>query len=97
MTTDLIAWKKSQQNRALVDPWTLVHFSVGLAVGLMGIGMTEALVGAVLYEVAEHPFSRAGFGKTLFNVSKPESFGNAVVDVGVFAVGVRAGHRWNAT
>lgn len=97
MPTDLIAWKKSQQNKALLDPWSVVHFGVGLAVGLMGIRMKPALVGAVLYEFAEAPLERAEFGKNLFNVSKPETMGNAVLDVVVFALGVRAGHRFNAT
>ena len=93
----LIAFRKSQQNQALLDPWSVVHFGVGLAVGLMGIRMKPAVVGAVLYEFAEAPFEKAGFGKTIFNVSKPETVGNAVLDVLVFALGVRAGHRFNAT
>ena len=92
---DLIAWKKSQQNSSLLDPWSLVHFSTGLAVGLMGIGMGPAITGAVLYELAERPFEKADFGKNFFNVSKPESPANSVVDVLVYSIGVLAGHRFN--
>ena len=93
----LIAYRKSQQNLAAVDPWTLVHLGIGLGIGLMGIAAGPALAGAVLYEVAEKPFERAGFGKTIFNVSKPETGLNSVVDVAVFMVGVKLGHAWNKT
>ena len=93
----LIATRKSEQNEALADPWTLVHAGVGLAVGLMGFGLGAALVGAIAYELLEGPLERAEFGKSLFNVSKPEVLGNQVVDVGVFMLAVSAGRAWNKT
>ena len=91
----IVATKKSEQNLALLDPWSAVHFGTGLAVGLMGISTGAAIAGAVLYELAERPFEAAGFGKTIFNVSKPETTGNAVADVLIFALGLRAGQKWN--
>jgi 1,4-dihydroxy-2-naphthoate octaprenyltransferase len=91
----LIAYRKSDQNLSAVDPWTLVHLGIGLGIGLMGIGTLPALAGAVLYEVGEKPLEEAGFGKTLFNVSKPETRINSAVDVAVFMVGVKLGHAWN--
>ena len=91
----LIATEKSPQNEAGFDPWSAVHAGVGLAVGLMGFGPGHALVGAVLYELLERPLESAGFGKNLFNVSKPENVANSIADVAVFMVGVEAGRRWN--
>ena len=91
----LIAQSKQDQNEALVDPWTFVHFAVGLAAGLMGVSTGAAIAGAVLYEAVEAPLERGELGQNLFNVSKPESRGNQVVDVLVFAAGHAAGAAWN--
>ena len=52
----LIARSKADQNTAVLDPWTVVHFGVGLASGLVGLSAGASLTGAVLYEVAEGPF-----------------------------------------
>ena len=93
----LFAATKADQNLALVDPWTLVHAGIGLAAGLMGFSMGAALAGAVLYEILEGPLERADFGKNLFNVSRPESAGNQVVDVLVFMAAASAGAKWNLT
>ena len=93
----LLATRKEEQNEAVLDPWSAVHGGVGLAVGLMGFGLGAALVGAVAYELLERPLESAGFGRNLFNVSKPENNANAVADVVVFMVGVEAGRRWNRT
>ena len=91
----LIATSKAEQNEALVDPWTLVHFAAGLAAGLMGFSTGAALAGAVAYELIEQPLERAEFGKNLFNVSKPETLENQAVDVLIFAAGHAAGQAWN--
>jgi len=91
----LIATTKSDQNEALIDPWSLVHFAAGLAAGLMGFGTGAAITGAVAYELLEAPLERAEFGKNLFNISKPETRGNQLVDVGIFALGHAAGAAWN--
>jgi hypothetical protein len=91
----LVAKSKKDQNRALIDPWTFVHAGTGLAVGLMGFSLQAALAGAVAFEVLERPLEHAEFGKNLFNVSKPETFGNQVMDVAVFMLGAAAGQAWN--
>lgn len=93
----ILARTKSDQNQALLDPWTLVHAGVGLAVGLMGFSPGAALVGAIAYEALERPLEDAQFGKNLFNVSKPETRGNQVVDVVVFMAAMLAGQAWNRT
>jgi hypothetical protein len=91
----LIAQSKKDQNEALIDPWTFVHFAIGLAAGLMGVSTGAALAGAVIYEAIEAPLESGPTGQKLFNVSKPESPGNQVVDVLVFAAGHAAGAAWN--
>lgn len=91
----LIATTKEEQNDALLDPWSAVHAGTGLAVGLMGFSLGAALVGAVAYELLERPLESAGFGKNLFNVSKPETRANSLADVAIFMIGVQAGRRWN--
>tara|TARA_R110002060_G_C2052349_1_gene94801 strand:- start:39 stop:329 length:291 start_codon:yes stop_codon:yes gene_type:complete len=93
----LLATSKSEQNLALIDPWTLVHAGAGLAVGLMGFSYGAALTGAVAYELLEAPLERAEFGKNLFNVSKPETPGNQGIDVAIFMLAVAAGRSWNNT
>jgi hypothetical protein len=93
----IVARTKQDQNLALVDPWTAVHAGTGLAVGLMGFSMGAAFLGAVSYELLERPFEQSGFGKNLFNVSKPENLGNQSIDVLVFMIGVAAGRAWNET
>jgi len=93
----LVATRKDQQNKAVADPWTVVHFSTGLAIGLMGIPLRWTLPLAAAYEVVEQLLERKRFGQELFNTSGPETLGNAFLDVGVFAAGHRLGEAWNAT
>lgn len=93
----IVATRKDEQNEALVDPWTLIHFSTGLALGLMNAPLSSSLVAAVGYEVAEQFVERRRWGERLFDISRPESLANAALDVVVFAVGHGAGRRWNRT
>lgn len=91
----LVATSKPDQNRAAVDPWTAVHFSAGLAAGLMEISRTSAFTAAVAYEVVEQIFERHDAGQELFETTGPEHPANAVVDLAVFALGHWLGRRWN--
>lgn len=91
----VVATRKAEQNQAIVDPWTVVHFAMGLAAGLMNVPPALALGGAVAYEVAEHAFQRTEMGQAFFNTSGPEVIPNAVADVVVFAVGQYLGDQWN--
>lgn len=93
----LVATRKEEQNRSVADPWTVVHFSAGLAVGLMAVPLRWTLPLAVTYEVLEQLLERKRFGQALFNTAGPEKLGNALLDVGVFAAGHRLGEAWNAT
>lgn len=93
----ITATRKSEQNRTSIDPWTVVHFSTGLALGLMNVPLRRALVGAVAYELAEQVFERFAWGQRFFATSGPEVATNAVVDAVVFAVGHRLGRKWNET
>mgnify|MGYP006908254956 CR=1 FL=1 len=91
----LVATRKSEQNRALLDPWTVVHFASGLALGLVSARRDVSMGAAVAYEFAEQWAERNRLGQELFDVSGPESAMNAVVDVAVFALGHRLGTLWN--
>ena len=91
----IVATRKREQNKAVVDPWTVVHFAAGLASGLVSIPPEVALGAAVGYEVVEQWFERQESGKELFDVSGPETISNAAVDVGVFALGYAWGALWN--
>lgn len=91
----LVATRKADQNLAALDPWTVVHFGIGLALGLMEIPARYALGMAVAYEVAEQFVEREEWGQELFETSRPETTVNAVFDVLVFGAGVWLGGRWN--
>ncbi|MDX1492869.1 MAG: hypothetical protein R3253_02255 [Longimicrobiales bacterium] len=93
----LIALRKSEQNQALVDPWTVVHFAAGLACGLVEIPLRTVLPLAAAYELAEQELEASDVGQELLETSGPESVGNAIVDVAVFALGHQLGRRWNRT
>lgn len=88
---------KSEQNIAWIDPWTLVHLGSGLASGLMGLSAPACLAAAVVYEGVEQVVEQKSLGRELFQTSRPESAGNAVVDVAVFAAGHALGKWWNRT
>jgi hypothetical protein len=91
----IVATHKSEQNRAVIDPWTVVHFGAGLALGLTSMPRLPALGIAIGYELAEQWAERHEVGQDLFDVSGPESLPNALTDVAVFAIGYHFGSRWS--
>jgi len=91
----IIATRKDEQNVAAIDPWTLVHFSSGLALGLMDLPRERCVAASVGYEVVEQFVERQRWGQELFETRRPESVTNALVDVAVFALGHWLGERWN--
>lgn len=93
----LIATKKKEQNRSVLDPWTVVHFATGLAAGLVRFPRDWAIAGAVAYELAEQYAERKAWGQDLLETSRPETVPNAITDVVVFMVGHRLGQAWNDT
>lgn len=92
-----IASEKQDQNRAAIDPWTIVHFSSGLACGLVDFPFKWSVAAATAYEFVEHYAERHDWGKSFFETSGPESLPNSIVDVVVFAIGHRLGTKWNRT
>ncbi len=92
-----IARRKADQNKATVDPWTLVHLAAGLSAGLAKLPPGWALLAAVAYEAGEQVFERTEFGQRFFAVSGPETFSNSVFDLAVFVAGQWLGRRWNET
>lgn len=92
---EIIATEKREQNRAVLDPWTAVHFSMGLAAGLMSLDRRWVIPAAAAYELLEQYLERNRVGQDLFKSSGPEDTANALADVAVFAVGHWLGERWN--
>lgn len=93
----ILATRKAEQNKAVIDPWTVVHFSTGLALGLMDVPFERSLGAAVGYEVAEQFAERQTWGRELFNTSRPETLVNAAMDLAIFALGHWVGGVWNRT
>jgi hypothetical protein len=93
----LIATSKADQNRAMLDPWSIVHFATGLAAGLSEIDRRVAIGAAIAYELVEQDLERREIGKELFETSGPEKAGNAIADVVLFAAGYALGRLWNRT
>jgi hypothetical protein len=93
----LVAMEKPEQNRAVFDPWTVVHFASGLAAGLVGMRRDWSISAAIAYEVAEQYAERQRWGQDFFETSRHESLSNAAADVAIFALGHWLGEAWNAT
>ena len=93
----LVATEKAEQNRAVADPWTVVHFATGLALGLINAPLRWWLPLAAVYEVAEHYIEETDVGKELLETSGPEIVPNALLDLAVFAAGHQLGRLWNRT
>ena len=91
----IIATRKEHQNQAAIDPWTVVHFATGLALGLMEVRRAPLVAAAIGYELAEQGFERLEAGQHFFHTSGPEGATNAVIDVVVLALGHELGRRWN--
>lgn len=93
----IVATEKAHQNKAILDPWSLVHFATGLAAGLADIDRPYAIGAAIAYEFVEQGVERQDFGQELLETSGPESIPNAVADVVLFAAGHLLGELWNRT
>jgi hypothetical protein len=93
----IIATKKREQNRAIVDPWTAVHLASGLALGLVSAPLRWWLPLAAAYEVVEHFVEDSEVGQQIFETSGPEVVPNAIVDLLAFAAGHQLGRLWNRT
>jgi hypothetical protein len=93
----IVARNKREQNQAVLDPWTVIHFASGMAASLVNIAPRWAFVAAVGYEVLEQFIERTIPGQTFFRTSGPETVANSVADLVAFALGQWAGRRWNAS
>ncbi len=93
----LVATRRTEQNRAPIAPWTAVHFSAGLALGLLDASRAWSVGGALGYEVAEQLVERSDWGTDLFETRGPESASNVLVDMVVFIAGHWLGTRWLRT
>lgn len=90
-----IAFRHEDQNFAVLDPWSVIHFSVGLFAGLVGIGVVPSMVAAVAYEGFEQLAENQPWGQKIFKTSGSETPVNLVLDVVIFGVGWWLGHAYN--
>ena len=93
----IVATKKAEQNKAVADPWTVVHFASGLALGLINAPLRVWLPLAAAYEVAEHYLEESDTGQEIFDTSGPEVVPNAILDLVIFVAGHQLGRLWNRT
>lgn len=93
----IVAFEKQDQNEALIDPWSVVHFATGLAFGLVGFGGWKTLGAGVVWDIFEHFAEKAKFGQKFFNTSGPESWGNVATDLALFMGGWKLGQLYNST
>jgi hypothetical protein len=93
----LVATKKPEQNRSVADPWTVVHFATGLALGRVNAPLRWWLPVAAAYEVGEHNNEKSETGPELFDTSGPEIVPNAQQDQALLAAGQQLGRLWNRT
>ena len=49
------AAKPGEINHTLFDRFTLVHFAIGVAYGLLGLGLWSTLALAIVWELIENP------------------------------------------
>lgn len=81
------AFSVEDQNLALFDPWSVIHLSVGLFAGLVGIPLVPSIGAAVAYEFFEQIAEDAPWGQKIFRTSGSETTINMISDVVLFALG----------
>lgn len=86
----IVALHKEDQDRAIFDPWTVVHFATGLGLGLLDINFYLTMGASVLHELLELRPETMKFWK-----SKPESIGNVTIDLVTVALGWYLGQAYN--
>ena len=90
----LIALRAADQNKAVLDPWSTVHFGVGMAAGLTGIPFWATLGAGIAYEFVEQSFEGNPLGQKVFATSGPESIANATADVVIMMTAWWLGRRY---
>ena len=92
-----VATSRAEQNSAALDPWSVVHFASGLALGLVGVSMPVGLAAGVAYEIVEHAAEKDPRWQQFFLTTGPESQINIVTDLVLLAGGLALGKRWRET
>jgi hypothetical protein len=77
----------------MLDPYSLLHYSAGLATGLGGVAPIKAIVGAALADLAFSYLYQRPTG--LFRKTEVEPPINKVADIALFALGNYMGRRWS--
>ena len=87
-------YAKSRSEQAVTDPYSVLHYSAGLATGLGGIGALEAVLGAVVLDIVWSALFKSQ-PTGLLRKSENEPPINKVADIALFALGNYMGRRWN--
>lgn len=86
-------YAKHKYDSALTDPYSLLHYSAGLATGLGGVAPFKAIVGAAVVDLAFSYLYQRPTG--LFRKTGHEPPLNKVADIALFALGNYMGRRWS--
>ena len=85
---------KHKGDLAVLDPWSAIHFSSGLATGLGDVSLGKAIAIAVASDLLmAYIFTSQKTGLLRSFADEPPL--NKVADVALFALGNHLGRKWN--
>jgi len=84
--------KPGELNHALVDRWTFIHLSAGMAMAGLGVSPLGMLFVAVAWETLVEPRLKRRFPEAFLPATQ-DSFQNSIGDVAANVVGNMLGHR----
>lgn len=86
-------YARHPQESAMLDPYSLIHYSAGLATGLGKVKPGRALIGAAVVDFVFSYLFEAPTG--LYRKTGVEPPINKVADIGLFMLGNYMGRRWS--
>lgn len=87
-------YARHPQDEALTDPYTVLHFSAGLATGLGRVGTLRAVIGAAVVDYLFSKLYDTPVG--IYRKTGHEPPENKVADIAIFALGNYLGRRWTS-
>lgn len=86
-------YAKHPDDYAVLDPWTVIHFSSGLATGLAEVTMLRAIGIALTTDIIYSLLLSQRSG--LLRKREVEPLSNKAADFAAFALGNYMGRRWS--
>lgn len=87
-------YAKHPHDAALTDPYSLLHYSAGLATGLGKVPPLKAIIGAATVDLVFSYLYQRPTG--LYRKTGAEPPLNKVADIALFALGNYMGRRWQS-